>query len=119
MTYYELKAIRKSIDVQKLKVAVLREKSVSLSSAADDMPHISGTHDRVGTDVDSVIIEEERLNGLYTRLTESIKAIPDEYIRTLIHCKLMKQWSWTRIAQEIGGGNTKDSVRMTAIRYHW
>lgn len=119
MTYYELKALRKSIDAQKLKVAVLREKSVSLSSAADDMPHISGTHDRVGTDVDNVIIEEERLNGLYTRLTESIKAIPDEYIRTLIHCRLMKQWSWTRIAMETGGGNTGNTIRMQCVRYKW
>lgn len=119
MNYYELKKIKKNIDTQKLIVAAARDKSVSISSASDGSPHCSGVSDRVGMSVGQIIAEEEKLNELYTQLTEGIKAVPDEYIKTLIHCKLVKNWSWTRIAQEIGGNNTGDGVRMAVVRYRW
>lgn len=119
MNYYELKNIKKHIDTQKLVVAAARDKAVSISTAADGLPHGSGVSDRVGMSVGKIISEEEKLNALYTRLTEGIKAVPDDYIKTLIHCKLVKGWSWNRIAMEVGGGNTGDSVRKTCVRYHW
>lgn len=119
MNYYELKAIKKHIDTQKLVVAAARDKAVSISTAADGLPHGSGVSDRVGMSVGKIIVEEEKLNALYTQLTEGIKAVPDEYIKTLIHCKLVKGWSWTRIAQEIGGSNTGNTVRMQCVRYRW
>ena len=119
MNYYELKGIKKKIETQKLKVAAVRDKSVSISSASDGSPHGGAVSDRVGMSVGQIIAEEEKLNELYTQLTEGIKAVPDEYIKTLIHCKLVKNWSWTRIAQEIGGNNTGDSIRKQCIRYHW
>jgi hypothetical protein len=119
LTYYELKGIRKKIDTQKLKVAAARDKAVNVNVPADGAGHGGGTSDRVGMSVEQVILEEEKLNVLYTQLTEGIKAVPDEYIKTLIHCKLVKGWSWTRIAQEIGGNNTGDGVRKQCIRYSW
>ena len=119
MNYYELKKIKKNIDTQKLIVAAARDKSVSISSASDGSPHCSGVSDRVGMSVGQIIAEEEKLNELYTQLTEGIKAVPDEYIKTLIHCKLVKNWSWTRIAQEIGGNNTGNTIRMQCVRYRW
>lgn len=119
MTYYELKGIKKKIETQKLKVAAVRDKSVSISSASDGSPHCSGVSDRVGMSVEQVILEEEKLNVLYTQLTEGIKSVPDEYIKTFIHCKLVKCWSWNRIAAEVGGNNTGDGVRKQCIRYSW
>ena len=119
MTYYELKDIKKLIDTQKLKVAAARDKAVSISSASDGSPHGCAVSDRVGMSVGQIIAEEEKLNKLYTQLTEGIKAVPDEYIKTLIHCKLVKNWSWTRIAQEIGGNNTGNTIRMQCVRYRW
>ena len=120
MTYYELKGIRKKIDAQKLKVAAARDKSMNLSCTAGGMTGNSGhISDKTGIGVEQVILEEEKLNDLYIQLTECLKSVPDEYIKTLIHCKLVKGWSWTRIAQEIGGNNTGDSVRKQCIRYSW
>ena len=119
MNYYELKGIKKKIETQKLKVAAVRDKSVSISSASDGSPHCSGVSDRVGMSVGQIIAEEEKLNDLYIQLTEGIKAVPDEYIKTIIHCKLVKGWSWNRIAAEVGGNNTGDGIRMTVIRYKW
>ena len=119
MNYYELKNIKKHIDTQKLVVAAARDKAVSINAASDGLPHGSGVSDRVGMSVGQIITEEEKLNELYDQLTEGIKSIPDDYIKTLIHCKLVKCWSWTRIAQEIGGSNTGDTVRMQCVRYHW
>ena len=119
LNYYELKQIKKKIDTQKLIVAAAREKSVSISSASGGMLHGGAVSDKVGMNVSEIITEEERLNRLYDQLTEGIKSIPDEYIKTLIHCKLVKGWSWTRIAQEVGGNNTGDGIRKQCIRYSW
>ena len=119
LTYYELKTIKKHIETQKLKVAAARDKSVSINSPADGLPHSTAVSDRVGMSVGQIISEEEKLNALYDQLTEGIKSIPDEYIKTLIHCKLVKGWSWTRVAQEIGGNNTGNTIRMQCVRYSW
>ena len=119
MNYYELKDIKKRIDVQKLKVAAARDKSVSINAASDGLPHGGSVSDRVGMSVGQIITEEEKLNTLYTQFTEGIKAVPDDYIKTIIHCKLVKGWSWTRIAQEIGGNNSGDGIRKQCVRYHW
>ena len=119
MTYYELKDLKRRIDTQKLKVASLRDKAVSLSQAADGLPHGSQMSDKMSVSVGQIIVEEERLNALYDKLTGGIKSVPDEYIQTLIHCKLIKGWSWTRIALELGGGNTGDSVRKAVVRFCW
>ena len=119
MTYYELKNLKRHIDTQKLKVAALRDKAVSISQAADGLPHTGQVSDRTGVSVGQIIVEEERLNALYSRLTDGIKSVPDAYIQTLIHCKLIKGWSWTRIALELGGNNTGDGIRKTVVRYRW
>lgn len=119
MTYYELKALKRRVDTQKLKVAALREQAVSVSSAADGLPHGGQVTDKTAWSVERIISEEEKLNALYTQFTGCVKAIPDEYIKTLIHCKLVKGMSWTRIALELGGNNTGDGIRKTVVRYHW
>ena len=119
MTYYELKTIKRRVDTQKLKVAALREQAVSVSQAADGLPHNGQVSDRTGVCVGMIITEEERLNTLYSKLTDGIKSVPDAYIQTLIHCKLIKGWSWTKIAMELGGNNTGDGIRKTVVRYHW
>ena len=119
VTYYELKSIKRRLDTQKLKVVALREQAVSLSQAADGLPHGGQVSDKVGVRVGQIIEEEERLNALYDKLTDGIQSVPDVYIQTLIHCKLVKGWSWTRIALELGGNNTGDSVRKTVVRYNW
>ena len=112
MTYYELKNLKRRVDTQKLKVAALREQAVSC--AADGQ-----ASDKTGIHIGRIIEEEEKLNALYDKLTDGIKSVPDDYIQTLIHCKLVKGWSWTRIALELGGNNTGDSIRMTVVRYRW
>lgn len=119
MIYYDLKGIKKRIDAQKLKVAAARDQALSISSPPDGTPHSTAVSDRVGMSVGQIITEEEKLNELYDQLTEGIKSIPDDYIKTLIHCKLVKGWSWTRIAQEIGGNNSGDGIRKQCVRYHW
>ena len=119
VTYYELKSLKRRVDTQKLKVAALREQAVSLSQAADGLPHGGQVSDKVGVRVGQILAEEERLNILHDKLTDGIQSVPDAYIQTLIHCKLVKDWSWTRIAMELGGNNTGDSIRMTVVRYRW
>lgn len=119
MDYYELKKLRRRLDAQKLRVATARGKAVSISSGLDGMPRGGAVSDRVGMNVGQIISEEEKLNALYEQLTEGIKSIPDEYIQTIVHCKIVKGWSWNRIAIEVGGGNSGEGIRKAVIRHSW
>lgn len=119
MTYYELKKLKRRLDTQKLRVAALRERSVSVSASADGLPRRGQTSDKISTVVGQIIDEEKRLNDLYDKLTDGIKSVPDAYIQTLVHCKIIKGWSWTRIAMELGGNNTGNTLRMQCVRYRW
>lgn len=118
MTYRELKELKKKIKSQRLAVAVARAEAASMSSASDGLPHGCGVCDRVGSSTVRLVAEKEKLDGLYNQLAESIRAIPDEYMRNLIRLRV-NGLSWTKIAVEVGGGNTEDGVRKTVERYSW
>ena len=46
-----------------------------------------------------------------------ISDIYDSQLRSIFLMRFLKGYSWTKIANEIGGGNTADSVRMQVTRY--
>ena len=119
LTYRELKKLKEKIAAQKLKVAAARDKSVSVSHDADGIPHSAGGTDRTSFIVGQIISEEEKLRALYSQFSAEIRLIPDEYIRDIIRCRLVKNWSWTRIAAEIGGNNSGNTIRMQVFRYKW
>ena len=58
-----------------------------------------------------------RLLQLRTEVSEFIATVPDPYIKRLLHMRYIDGKSWYAIANEIGGANNEDSIRMMCKRY--
>lgn len=48
---------------------------------------------------------------------EFIASIEDSRIRRIINLRFIENFSWNKVADKIGGGNTEDSVRMMFNRF--
>ena len=51
------------------------------------------------------------------RLLAYIEDIDDSLIRQILTCRYVDGKTWVKVAREIGGGNTEDSVKKAAYRY--
>ncbi len=93
------------------------------SSRITGMPY-GETADRISwygseiADLRTLIDEKLRscMDELY-RLTRFIEDIPDSQIRQIFTLRYVEGLSWGQVANQIGGGNTEDGVRMTHNRY--
>jgi hypothetical protein len=61
--------------------------------------------------------DDEQILGKICEIEKYIQNIDDSYVRLIIKYKYIDCHSWARVAVLIGGGNTKDSVRMAVKRY--
>ena len=61
--------------------------------------------------------DDEQILGKICEIEKYIQGINDSYIRLIIKYKYIDCYSWAHVADLIGGGNTKDSVRMAVKRY--
>ncbi len=84
----------------------------------------SGVADKVGDRAERVIALEEKiatkraeLQTVRNTALEFIFAIPDSLTRQIIYYRCVECMSWRRVAAQVGGDNTKDSVRMTYKRF--
>lgn len=53
----------------------------------------------------------------YNRLIRFISSVEDSQMRQILTLRYVNGMTWQRIATEIGGGNTEDSVRMALTRF--
>ena len=106
------------------KIAELRTLSEKTTQTVSDMPHASGTSDKVGTL--ACIIADYRSfleNVIAKRLKERhnihklFQGIPDPQTRDIFILRYIDCLEWQDIAAKIGGGNTAGSVIMRARRY--
>ena len=51
------------------------------------------------------------------RIERYIASIPDLLIKRIMEKRVLERKFWRDIAEELGGGNTKDSVKMMYYRY--
>ena len=51
------------------------------------------------------------------RLLAYIEDIDDSLIRQILTCRYVDGKTWVKVAREIGGDNTEDSVKKAAYRY--
>ena len=61
--------------------------------------------------------DDEQILGKICEIEKYIQNINDSYIRLIVKYKYIDCHSWARVAVLVGGGNTKDSVRMAVKRY--
>lgn len=59
----------------------------------------------------------QQCSGEYSRIMRYINSIEDSLTRQIFRYRFIDGWSWVKIACEVGGDNTEDSVRKITERY--
>lgn len=115
--------LRREIKRNEERLVVLRAASTDTAAKISGMPGCRGLSDKTAlaaeiADLEAIIytqqvqaIAEER------RLTRYIGSIGDSFIRQILTLRYVQGCSWIRVAAEMGGGNTEDSVRMAHNRF--
>ena len=119
MNYLDCKRLKRDIQKQRLKVADLRDSAVRISPVLSDMPHAQQNDSKVEKAVESLTMEQLRLESMEHRLRAMIDSIPDDFIRELFRLRILRNKTWVWISLHISGHNSADSVRMMCHRYRW
>ena len=119
MNYLDCKRLKRDIQKQRLTVAELRESMVRISPSISDMPHASASGSKTERSVESLTIEQLRLESMEHRLRAMVDSIPDAYIREIFRMRITRNKTWQWIALHIEGRNSADSVRKMCHRYKW
>lgn len=128
MTKKELEQIyylTREINMWQKELDNLVNKSKVSSPELTGLPEGKGTTgDRVGNTASRIADLSQKIRDkkaelelLRTNITEYIMSIDDSLIRQIIKLRCIDLKSWTRIAIEVGGYNTADSVRKCYERY--
>lgn len=88
------------------------------------MPFVPGTSDKTGdiattiADIKNIIIgKQAEIQIQKKKIMTYIEQIEDSCMRQIIFYRCVSCMSWNNVAQEIGGNNTEDSVRMAFNRF--
>lgn len=88
------------------------------------MPFVSGISDKTGdiattiADIKNIIVgKQAEIQIQKKKIMTYIEKINDSYIRQIIFYRCVSCMSWSKVAREIGGNNTEDSVRMAFNRF--
>lgn len=126
MTKKELSQIynlSKEINMKQEQLKRLEAIAESTTAQLSDMPHGSGTSDKIGktaaeiADIKALIqLKIQEYWHEYNRLTRYINDIDDSLIRQIMTLRYINGMTWNAVADTIGG-NTDDSVRKMHDRY--
>jgi hypothetical protein len=127
LTKEELKQIyylNKEIKMWQKELERLQCKSLIKGQEITGMPFVTGTSDKVGdmattmADIEAIIrgkLAEIQLQR--KKIIEYIESIGDSMMRQIIFLRNVSCMSWNQIANEIGGNNSENSIRMMYNRY--
>ena len=103
---------------------ILSALSVNKAPNYDGMPHahqVSRTTENIAialrTHINKVATLEKMVKASETEVREFIDTIEDSRTRIIFDLHFLCGMKWEAVARMIGGGNTKDSVRMACYRY--
>lgn len=127
MTLQELNKLRKSIStVRKLqnKINAKKRCAESASPNISGMPSSHGSSEGKSNIILSYIDDERALEPLLKEIIlenanalKFIMSISDLQLQLIFRYRFLNGYSWVKVANEIGGGNTKDSVYKQVKRY--
>lgn len=120
----QLYYLKREIELDKERLARLRQSALSHSSAVTGMPRGAKGGDRVASlaaemaDL-TALIETKIVQCVYEkrRLERFIAQIPDSITRQVFTLRFVEGMSWRQVARALGGGNNAGSVRMMCYRY--
>ncbi len=119
MTINQLRQYRKLKGI-KLLLETERDELILKASVCDG---IGGRTNKTSDTVAQTVIEREKKQRNIDNLEHHLKAVEtyinncDEYFGTMLKMHYIDGKTWTAIAIRQGGGNTKDSVRISCYRY--
>lgn len=86
--------------------------------------HGSGVADKVAeraartADLERLIAaKRDEIQELRDRAVEYVYGIPDSLTRQVVYYRCVSLFSWRRVAYEVGGNNTEESVRKIYTRF--
>lgn len=86
--------------------------------------HGNGVSDKVADRAERIIELENRIiakrdeiQRLRDEAVEYIESIPDSLTRQIVYYRCVSLMSWRRVAYEVGGNNTEESVRQVYSRF--
>lgn len=101
----------------------LRTQSL-IQSPQPSAAHGSGVSDKVGqlaqkrVDLEQFILQQQsRLQQLKNNAVTYISTIPDSLTRQIVYYRCVLLFSWRRVAYEVGGDNSEESVRQIYSRF--
>ena len=120
----QLYYLGKEIKADRRRLAELEAKATSATQKITGTPGGSGSGDKIGF-YGTEIAEQRQLIEtkmrqciiLQNKILRYINGIESSYFRQILTQRYVDCFSWTRIAMNIGGGNSASAVRMAHDRF--
>ena len=120
MTAREIKHINKEISRLRAKVSRLESEAYNVTPKLSDAPGGGGVSDKIGNVVTQITDIQREIQELeIIRNSELNRLSKDKLEENCLFMRLSLHYSWTKIANKVGGNNTSDSIRMMCERYFW
>ena len=120
----QLYYLNKEIKQQKQRLKELEAAATGCTAQITGMPHGTAIGDKVSkyaaeiADLKNLIeLNIQKCWYEMNRLNRYIDSVEDSQMRQILTLRYIKQYSWYKIANEIGGNNTADSIRMMHNRF--
>lgn len=119
----QLYYLNREIEQDKRRLQELEDASTGTAAKITGLPHIGGISDKTAiaaeiVDCRAVIKAKTELSVVeYNRLNRYIASVRDSLIRQILTFRFVNGLSWRQVAENIGGGNTAESVRKICERY--
>lgn len=113
-------------DIKSINDLIRREndRATSTVGSIEANPGGGGFSDKTGEGGVNIADLEERKKKLqrkyqanYTEIMVFVSSITDPVLRKIIAGRCINDYKWTRVAVEVGGGNTEDTVRQRYNRF--
>lgn len=125
MTLKQLNALRKGLRALRLKKEEITIKADSLPGGnTSGMPSAKSASNSTEIRYQVYLKADEKLDVRFAKMLKEysetmryIENITDHTTYLIFRYRFIFDYSWTKVAMEIGGGNTADSVRMQVNRY--
>ena len=120
----QLYYLKKEIKEQQKRIKELEAVATSCSSKIEGLPTGEGISDKIGNYAAQIadlkaLLDLNLKKCFYelNRLERYIQSVDDPLIRQIIIYRFISGYSWRKIAFQIGGNNSVDSVKKRLYRY--
>lgn len=120
LTAKKIKHINKEISRLKAKVIRLESEATNTSPKLSDSPGGGNVSDKIGNAVTQITDIQREIQNLEILRNSALNRLSrDIFEENCLFMRLSLHYSWNKIAMQVGGNNTVDSIKKMCYRYHW